>query len=105
MTILKKTPNRQVRHLMAERIAAMDWTANIGELKMGQPDLWKHRSKSMSCSTCMWYAEKEAKNPQIAREDDKVVGRCRRRTPTMNGYPVVYEGDWCGDHKLDENKI
>lgn len=23
----------------------------------------------------------------------------------MNGYPVVFETDWCGDHKLDENKL
>jgi hypothetical protein len=23
----------------------------------------------------------------------------------MSGYPVVYDNDWCGDHKLDENSI
>lgn len=23
----------------------------------------------------------------------------------MNGYPVVFENDWCGDHKLDETKV
>jgi hypothetical protein len=33
------------------------------------------------------------------------LGRCRRRAPTMSGYPAVFETDWCGDHKLDENKI
>jgi hypothetical protein len=33
-----------------------------------------------------------------------LVGRCRRHAPTMTGYPVVYTSDWCGDHKLDENK-
>jgi len=32
------------------------------------------------------------------------VGRCRKHAPTINGYPVVYMNDWCGDHKLDENK-
>jgi len=32
------------------------------------------------------------------------VGRCRRRAPTMDGYPVVFTNDWCGDHKLDETK-
>jgi len=21
----------------------------------------------------------------------------------MSGYPVVFDTDWCGDHKLDEN--
>ena len=31
------------------------------------------------------------------------VGRCRRHAPTMNGYPVVFVQDWCGDHKLNEN--
>lgn len=33
------------------------------------------------------------------------VGRCRRHAPTMNGYPVVFDDDWCGDHKLDEHKV
>jgi hypothetical protein len=33
------------------------------------------------------------------------VGRCRRHAPTMNGYPVVYINDWCGDHRIDENKV
>jgi hypothetical protein len=34
-----------------------------------------------------------------------VLGRCRRHAPTMSGYPVVFENDWCGDHKLDEDKV
>ena len=34
-----------------------------------------------------------------------LVGRCRRHAPRMTGHPVVYENDWCGDHKLDENKV
>jgi hypothetical protein len=56
-------------------------------------DNWKHRSTGMVCGTCMWCAPKGT------------VGRCRRHAPTMNGYPVVYPTDWCGDHKVDENKI
>jgi hypothetical protein len=33
------------------------------------------------------------------------IGRCRRHSPTMSGFPVVFFKDWCGDHKLDEDKI
>jgi hypothetical protein len=33
------------------------------------------------------------------------VGRCRRHAPTMSGWPVMFPGDWCGDHKLDEEKL
>ena len=33
------------------------------------------------------------------------VGRCRCHAPTMRGFPVVWSQDWCGDHKLDENRI
>ena len=55
-------------------------------------DPWVHRNISMRCKTCMWYIIKA-----------KSIGRCRRHAPTMNGYPVVFEFDWCGDHKLDEN--
>jgi len=64
-------------------------------------DPWKHRATGMSCTTCMWFV---AKVPTAVLEDAK-IGRCRRHAPTMNGYPVVYLTDWCGDHKLDENKI
>ena len=62
---------------------------------MAGPDPWKHRSVGMRCSTCMWYVPK----------GDSNIGRCRRHAPTMNGYPVVYDNDWCGDHKLDETLV
>jgi len=67
--------------------------------KNGSRDPWKHRSAAMSCASCMWFVKKEAANPAAAP-----VGRCRRHAPTMSGYPVVFKADWCGDHKLDENK-
>ncbi len=56
-------------------------------------DPWAHRSKGMRCESCMWFAPKGK------------LGRCRRRAPTMNGYPVVFTTDWCGDHKLNEENI
>jgi hypothetical protein len=65
-------------------------------------DNWAHRSTGMRCATCMWFVEKVgdyAKKP-----GEKSIGRCRRHAPTMNGYPVVFDNDWCGDHKLDETK-
>jgi len=65
-------------------------------------DPWRHRSEGMKCKSCMWFVEKQ--NSSVQRED-KLIGRCRRHAPTMNGYPVVYSNDWCGDHKLDENKL
>jgi len=58
-------------------------------------DPWKGRAIMMRCNTCMYCAIKEGN-----------VGRCRRHSPSMSGYPVVYiDRDWCGDHKLDENKL
>lgn len=65
-------------------------------------DPWKHRSKGMSCGTCMWFVRKESQ-PTLSHK--AVLGRCRRHSPTMSGYPVVFMTDWCGDHKLDENKL
>lgn len=61
-------------------------------------DSWKHRSEGMKCKTCMWFAPKK-KDGSSAID----IGRCRRHAPTINGYPVVFVNDWCGDHKLDEN--
>ncbi|HFD80445.1 MAG TPA: hypothetical protein ENK05_08675 [Gammaproteobacteria bacterium] len=65
-------------------------------------DPWRHRSKKMSCATCMWFVLKEKDEHSV---NTAPIGRCRRHAPSMNGYPVVFETDWCGDHKLDENAI
>lgn len=69
------------------------WTA-ADQALMNDP--WAHRSEGMHCRTCMWFIEKIGGTSGI--------GRCRRHAPTMNGYPVVFRHDWCGDHKLDETK-
>ena len=63
-------------------------------------DPWVHRSAGMRCRSCIWYVPKATD-----RLGGQEVGRCRRHAPTMGGYPVVYMTDWCGDHRLDENKI
>ena len=64
-------------------------------MKQETKDPWQHRSTGMKCATCMWFVEKSP----------ATLGRCRRHAPTMNGYPVVFKTDWCGDHKLDETKL
>jgi len=65
-------------------------------------DNWKHRTTAMRCGGCMFFVEKYTDRPQYIAH---TIGRCRRRAPTMNGWPVVFSDDWCGDHKLDEEKI
>jgi len=55
----------------------------------------------MSCIACMWFAQK---SPDAEHEGIH-LGRCRRRAPTLSGFPAVFGTDWCGDHKLDENKV
>lgn len=65
-------------------------------------DPWKHKSKGMSCTTCMWYVRKVKANGIV---DTASIGHCRKYAPTMNGYPVVFQTNWCGDHKLNENSI
>lgn len=67
-------------------------------------DPWKHRSEGMKCSTCMWYVPKVKAGQEVPLFYHR-LGRCRRHAPTMNGYPVVFTDDWCGDHKLDETKV
>jgi len=67
-------------------------------------DPWIHRSEGMRCKTCIWYVPKIPTNP-TKPQDYRGLGRCRRHAPTMNGYPVVWCDDWCGDHRIDENKV
>lgn len=64
-------------------------------------DPWKHRSKGMRCSTCVFYVPKEPSYYVGPKE----IGRCRRNAPTMRGFPAVFPIDWCGEHRLDENKL
>jgi len=73
-------------------------------------DNWKHRSDNMKCKTCIWFVPKVAATSPL--HDDKEntsgtydLGRCRRHCPTMGGFPVVFVNDWCGDHRIDENKF
>ena len=67
---------------------------------MPETDNWKHRSDGMRCATCMYFVLKQGKESNVVG----IIGRCRRRAPTLNGWPVIFAGDWCGDHKLDEEK-
>lgn len=74
-------------------------------------DNWKHRSVNMVCGTCMYYVPKTfidhfvEKGKQVEKETTSHIGRCRRNAPTIKGYPVVFNTDWCGEHKLDETKV
>ena len=69
----------------------------------GAKDPWEHRSAGMLCATCMWFVEKVTS--LSSQPHATIIGRCRRHAPTMNGYPVVFTTDWCGDHKLNEEKV
>lgn len=67
-------------------------------------DPWKHRSQGMRCKTCLWFVPK-VPDAQHETAVSFSIGRCRRHAPTMGGYPVVFVNDWCGDHRVDENKL
>lgn len=75
-------------------------------------DPWIHRSDNMKCKTCMWFVPKmqsKERRAEITGNPEPHVfydlGRCRRHCPTMGGFPVVFVNDWCGDHRIDENKV
>ncbi|MCK5015927.1 MAG: hypothetical protein KAS32_02555 [Candidatus Peribacteraceae bacterium] len=65
-------------------------------------DSWIHRSKHMLCGACMFFVEKKCKTKQKLQDS---IGRCRKHSPTLDGWPAVFPGDWCGDHKIDEEKL
>ena len=75
-------------------------TGSAKPVQFNSKDPWIHRSETMLCRTCMYFVPKELSAPRLASP----IGRCRRHAPTMSGYPVVFPTDWCGDHKLDENR-
>jgi hypothetical protein len=69
-------------------------------------DPWAYRPDGLKCKTCIWYVEKQRLGTADADVNPlKIIGRCRRHAPTMNGFVPVFPMDWCGDHRIDENKI
>jgi hypothetical protein len=55
------------------------------------------------CKFCKFYVEKI---PFDVKRTYTVIGRCRRNAPkATEGYPVTFPGEWCGQFKIDENKI
>ncbi len=44
-----------------------------------------------TCDTCTWY--------HSIREDKS--GQCRRYAPTINGWRIVYNDEWCGEHEVN----
>lgn len=67
------------------------------------PDNWKDRNTGMRCETCVSYVPKTVK--ERGKDVLSGIGRCRALPPTMRGFPAVFESDWCGQHRIDENKI
>lgn len=64
-----------------------------------EKDPWKNRSAGMRCKTCVFYV------PKKSAEGVVEIGRCRRCAPTMKGFPAVFPHDWCGEHRIDEEKL
>jgi len=69
-------------------------------------DPWKNRNRMIKCNTCIYFVIKDSinKGEEYPREYG-YIGRCRRHAPSIIGFPVVFELDWCGDHRLDENAV
>ena len=72
--------------------------------KPAPADNWADRSARMKCGTCMTWVEKHPGVDGII-PDDKRVGRCRRCAPKLEGWPVTFYTDWCGEYKLDERAL
>lgn len=88
---------------MCEKVVFVGDSSKENQALRTDKDPWAHRSQGMRCATCMWFVAKASKFNLVGLRGR--LGRCRRHAPTMNGYPVVFELDWCGDHKLDETKL
>lgn len=77
----------------------------IDKRKMTE-DNWEHRTANMRCRTCIYFVVKKRRREMVEEaKPERTIGRCRRNAPTMKGWPVMFADDWCGEHKLDENKV
>lgn len=84
------TPKSQQWDVPTDNI---DKDAPLPTLEYNPDDNWANRMAGRRCKLCIHYVAKAGG-----------IGRCRRRAPTIEGYPVVFDQDWCGEFKLDECK-
>ena len=75
-------------------------------------DNWAYRRAGMNCERCIFFVQKLIGNPNepmkaMEEKPRDFLGRCRRHAPcqVVLGWPSVFSSDWCGDFKLDENKL
>ncbi len=55
------------------------------------------------CKTCKFYVEK---TPSDDTKNHMVVGRCRRSAPLAGeGFPMTDPKGWCGQYRVDEDKV
>ena len=100
-SIKAKARNQKLQGRVARLKLAKQGENEVAEESKIQADNWAHRSKGMTCVTCMWFVFKLP----VHTKSTARVGRCRKHAPTMTGWPVMFETDWCGDHKLDEERL
>jgi|GEM_PF-4183626 len=94
MEVMERFPDMQSGGTTGKDVPQAPMPTFMGQ-QPEDPDPWKHRSDGMRCKTCMWWLRKGGTR----------IGRCRRRAPAMSGFPVMFEHDWCGEHRLDETKV
>ena len=84
-------------------------TTSERAMKNANSDCWKDRKKGMVCSTCIFFVEKtplfDYKSIDMPVDSRGRFGRCRHNAPTIKGFVPGFESDWCGEHRLDENKL
>ncbi len=61
--------------------------------KPNNDDNWNSRLIQFLCKSCTFYVIRDGQ-----------LGRCRKHAPSHNGWPAVFETDWCGDHKLNKKE-
>ena len=98
-------PDRSRPEPMPEQAIGRPSAIQGAQIAKQSADPWIHRSDNMRCKKCIWFVPKKPNEGRIMNPSSYDIGRCRRHAPTMGGYPVVFVNDWCGDHRLDENKI
>jgi hypothetical protein len=54
-------------------------------------------SPNESCGACRYWRKHGAHQPISSREHAEYGGRCHRHPPSMDGWPVTLEADWCGE--------
>ncbi len=73
-----------------------DVLKGVKRIKADPPGSGHLEAVPAKCDNCLFY---------FVRPDKERQGSCQVSAPKLEGWPMVWDHDWCGEHQADRQKV